>query len=68
MRIPRKKKKKIPTGMYCYTITSDFKQFKDGSYGYTVKVCPFYTSGWCNLIKGEVLDQCKSCSLKYGLK
>lgn len=73
MRIPRKKKKQIPTGMYCYKATSGWKEFKDGKYGFTVKLCPFYTrkhegafGGHCKLIDGEVVDQCKSCGLKYG--
>ena len=43
-RIPRKLKKKIPKGMYCYTATSGFKDLGDGRYGYTIKPCPFYTS------------------------
>lgn len=73
MRIPRKKKKQIPIGMYCYEINSDWQYFKDGSYGVKVKPCPFYQQkskgvfgGWCKLIDGEVMDQCKSCGLKYG--
>lgn len=41
-RIPRKSKKKIPIGVYCYTPTNGFKQLKDGRYGYTIKQCPFY--------------------------
>ncbi len=43
MKIPRKKKKQIPLGMYCYTRTSGMQHFPDGTYGYTIKVCPFYT-------------------------
>ena len=43
-RIPRKKKKQIPDGFYCYKPTSGFKEFKDGSWGFTTKVCPFYTN------------------------
>ena len=43
MKIPRKKKKQIPVGLYCYTTTSEFKNLGDGRYGFTVKVCPFYT-------------------------
>ena len=73
IKVPRKKKKQIPIGMYCYTATSGFKQFGDGSYGYTVKPCPFYErksdgifGGWCKLIDGEIMDQCKECGLKYG--
>ena len=73
-RIPRKKKKKIPMGMYCYTMTSGFKLLEDGKYGYTIKCCPYYKSGKedslygsCNLLKCEVEDQCKSCGTKYGI-
>ena len=70
-RIPRKLKKKIPKGVYCYTPTSGWKQFKDGHYGYSIKSCPFYKSGedifgTCKLLKCEVEDQCKSCSIKLG--
>ena len=42
-RIPRKQKKQIPKGMYCYKATSGWKRFKDGTYGFEVKTCPFYT-------------------------
>jgi hypothetical protein len=93
-RIPRKKKKQIPVGFYCYTQKSGFKYFKDGSYGYEIKTCHFYghvkyknipkdelpnwvdeeyleefgdkTSSWCSLIKSDIMDQCKSCGIKYG--
>ncbi len=92
-RIPRKLKKQIPKDtFYCYTPTSGFQSFKDGSYGFTTKLCPFYTwkkynemipkpnwcdqefldefgnseHGWCKLVKCEIEDQCKSCSLKMG--
>jgi|LakMenEpi03Aug12_release.lakeMendotaPanAssembly.Ray.scaffolds.fasta_scaffold05256_12 hypothetical protein len=72
-RIPRKKKKQIPEGFYCYTQTSDFKKLKNGKYGYTIKECPFYYQksegifgGWCKLIGGEIMDQCKSCGEKLG--
>ena len=44
MRIPRKKKKQIPKGWYCYEQTSGMKYFEeDGTTGYDIKVCPFYT-------------------------
>lgn len=73
MKIPRKKKKQIPTGMYCYTLASEWKRFKDGKYGVAVKPCPFYSNnsgsifgGYCRLIDTVVMDQCKSCSLKLG--
>jgi hypothetical protein len=94
MKVPRKKKKQIPTGLYCYTATSGFKKFPDGSWGFTTKVCPFYShikikdiqladrpkwmdeefvnehgnriESWCKLVKTDIMDQCKSCGLKYG--
>lgn len=44
MKIPRKKKKQIPEGLYCYKATSGFKKFKDGSYGYSIKQCKFLSS------------------------
>lgn len=71
-RIPRKKKKQIPVGLYCYTATSGFKKFKDGTWGYSIKPCPFYAYkgdsifGHCRLINDGVMDQCKSCGLKFG--
>jgi len=95
MRIPRKKKKQIPEGFYCYKPTSDFKTLKGGGYGFTVKLCPFYgyvriedipeedrprwmdaeyvekfaeeKTSWCKLIKTDIDDQCKSCSIKLGI-
>ena len=42
-RVPRKIKKQIPTGFYCYTPTSGFKKFKDGQFGYTIKLCPMFS-------------------------
>jgi hypothetical protein len=43
-RIPRKLKKQIPKDtVYCYTPTSGMKYFKNGTYGYSIKVCPFST-------------------------
>lgn len=71
-KIPRKKKKKIPVGMYCYTPTSGFKVLKDGRYGYTIKSCPFYKNdgdglcGKCYLLKSTVVDQVKDCGINYG--
>lgn len=42
MRIPRKLKKKIPKGHYCYTYLKPFYN-ENGNYGgYTIKPCPFY--------------------------
>ena len=40
-RIPRKLKKQIPKGMYCYVPTSGYKKFPNGSYGFDVKYCKF---------------------------
>ena len=43
-RVPRKLKKKVPKNThYCYIATSGFKKFEDGSYGYSIKTCDFYT-------------------------
>ena len=64
-RIPRKLKKKIPNNtFYCYTPTSGMKHFKDGSYGYSIKLCPFYD--WKKLIdiKPDYLDE--DDLIKYG--
>jgi len=41
-RIPRKKKKEIPEGFYCYKATSGFKDLGKGKWGFTVKECNFY--------------------------
>lgn len=43
-RVPRKLKKQIPKDtVYCYTPTSELCFLKEGEYGYTIKLCPFYT-------------------------
>lgn len=60
-RLPRKIKKQIPKGMYCYTATSGFKELDCGKYGYTIKPCTFYSAGTCRLLDCEIEDQCKSC-------
>lgn len=64
MRIPRKKKKKIPKGVYCYTPKGIV--WKENTFIYKVKLCPFYKhmdglEGHCSLFKYEVIDQCKIC-------
>ncbi len=69
MRIPRKLKKKIPVGHYCYTPV-EFPSEKN-NFVYKIKKCPFYSyvdgiEGYCKLLKCEVEDQTKSCSFKYG--
>lgn len=90
-RIPRKKKKQIPVGVYCYTGI----KFDMNTGIYHIKLCPFYThikikdiplenwpkwmdeehiqefgekdESWCKLVKTDIIDQCKSCGLKYGI-
>lgn len=37
-RIPRKLKKQIPKGPYCYTLVKRLKN----EYGWRIKLCPFY--------------------------
>lgn len=90
MRVPRKKKKQIPKGYYCYETISEYKVFEDGVSGYEVKTCPFVDyvkfkdmkekPNWvdeefltefgeqevtyCKLIKYQINDMCKSCSIK----
>lgn len=73
MRIPRKKKKQIPKGVYCYSPTSGFKELKSGKYGYTIKSCPFYKhikgmSGHCKLLNCETIDQVKECGINDKIK
>ena len=64
-RIPRKLKKQIPNNtFYCYTPTSDWKIFKDGKQGYSIKLCPFYDWKKLNDIKPDYLD--KDDLIKYG--
>ena len=43
MRIPRKKKKKVPVGPYCYTPLTGYKILPNGKYGFEAKLCDFYT-------------------------
>lgn len=63
-------------GEYGYTIKLcpyfDYRKYKD------MKPTPYWIDeeflekhgeekeGWCKLVKCEIEDQCKSCSLKYG--
>lgn len=68
MRIPRKKKKKIPVGHYCYTPV-EFPSEKTG-WAYKIKPCPFYKHkeglyGHCSLLNSEITDQVKDCGNKY---
>lgn len=72
MRVPRKLKKKIPKGRYCYRRVGEFTIFKDGGRGFKIKTCPFLEQrsegifgGHCKLTDYEVMDQVKCCSVKY---
>jgi hypothetical protein len=100
VRIPRKKKKQIPEGFYCYTHTGKTYQIwseecKTFLPSFGTKSCPFYGSiklkdiskedrpnwmsegyikkysetdmPWCRLIRTDVDDRCKSCSIKLGI-
>lgn len=74
IKVPRKKKKQIPKGVYCYTPTSGFKRLSGGRYGYTIKSCPFYKhikgiDGCCSLLKSnDIIDQVKDCGIKDRIK
>lgn len=65
-RLPRKVKKQIPIGNYCYTgIKFDWKTGV-----YYIKTCKFYKhiyglEGHCKLINAPVDDQYKSCRFKW---
>jgi hypothetical protein len=82
-RLPRKLKKQIPYGVYCYKGV----KFDTDTGVYHIKPCIFYDRikniekpidqqgeldaeypneliGWCKLLKCEIDDQCKSCSIK----
>lgn len=100
MKIPRKKKKHIPEGFYCYTFTGKVSKVWSEKYKtfiptYYTKLCPFYghikikdisekdrpkwmddeyvaefaeeQTSWCKLLKTDIDDQCKSCSIKLGI-
>lgn len=67
-RVPRKKKKKIPKGHYCYT-PMGVKYTEKGFPKYKIKPCPFYKyvggiEGHCSLLNCEVDDQVKECGEK----
>ncbi len=71
-KIPRKKKKRIPKGVYCYDYVSPNYNY-DGTYkGYKIKPCPFYKSiprydcGQCKLDGSEVMDMVKNCDFNIG--
>ena len=72
MKLPRKIKKKIPTGHYCYSIdTEREKKEPHMNGGYWIKPCPFYKrvdglEGYCSLFKVATMDQVKECGMKLG--
>lgn len=74
-RIPRKQKKKIPKGQYCYVFTGEVNMVLNKEHNimvpsYRIKKCPYYkhvedVDGYCTLIKCDVDDMCKSCGIKF---
>ena len=71
MKVPRKKKKKIPQGVYCYVAVSQnpWTNAIFGAFGIRTKECPFYKhidglEGHCRLLKSEIIDQVKNCKIK----
>lgn len=66
-RIPRKLKKKIPKGVYCYTYGKTTFDPETGYYsGYTTKPCHFYTCIKMKDIPKESEDQImKELSVEY---
>lgn len=66
MRIPRKSKKKIPNGYYCYKFLKIINDEKVENVRLRIKPCIFYQhvdglEGYCKLLKCDVIDQVKSC-------
>ena len=67
MRIPRKIKKKIPSGYYCYNfLKKKINDEKVENTLYRIKPCIFYQhieglEGYCKLLKCDIIDQVKSC-------
>lgn len=66
LKIPRKKKKLIPSGHYCYVFTGKTSQRWNEEYStfvsvYHTKVCPFYFNN--KLGNGD----CRVLAKKYGL-
>jgi len=69
MSIPRKLKKQIPVGYYCYTPVQ--APSAATNWVYKIKSCPFYKhvdelDGYCKLVKCEITDQVKDCGLRHG--
>lgn len=67
MKIPRKAKKRIPAGLYCYRPIK--APCKENNYVYKVKNCPFHKhiediEGKCKWLNNTVEDQVKDCGIK----
>ena len=70
IKIPRKKKKQIPKGVYCYGSVSANPWTNGilGAFGIRTKPCLFYNhidglEGHCRLLNCEITDQVKDCSI-----
>mgnify|MGYP006989325359 CR=1 FL=1 len=67
MRLPRKKKKQIPNGPYCYSPV-EFPNEKN-NWVYRTKTCPFWKfqngQEYCSFLKSElsIQDQVKDCGI-----
>lgn len=73
MKIPRKLKKKIPSGLYCYNFLDVVKNEDTGGIRIKIKPCPFYkhiedTEGHCNLINHWIPDMLKFCKYNWDKK
>ena len=78
MKVPRKLKKQIPNGQYCYTAISGFVYTDDKLPYFKIRECPLYkeaTNGeyYCKLFNKStdnvewsmlLSDQCKVCGIK----
>lgn len=70
-RIPRKIKKKIPIGLYCYNFLKLINTKRTEDVKIKIKLCLFYEhiegiEGNYRLLKCDVLDQVKECSHNHG--
>lgn len=67
IKVPRKKKKKIPFGVYCYGGFAPNPK-TNGVFSIRIKPCLFYEhveglEGHCRLLKSEITDQVKDCGI-----
>jgi hypothetical protein len=68
-RIPRKLKKKISRGHYCYEPDNKKNEEEKSLKTYWIKPCGFYNhvyglDGHCSLLKTDVMDQVKECNTR----